>query len=77
MNRTYATLATDGATANLRFTLDEQELKCPIHPEAFSPVPNAWGRQGWTMARLDALADDELAAVLETAWRHAVPKRRR
>lgn len=72
--RIYATLAADRATANLKFTPDEQALKCLTHPQAFAPVPNAWGTQGWTTARLDALTDDELAAALETAWRHAVPK---
>lgn len=72
--RTYATLAPDGATANLKFTPDEQALKCLTHGQAFSPVPNAWGRQGWTTARLDWLTEAELAAALETAWRHALPK---
>ena len=72
--RTYATLAADGATANLKLSPDEQALKCLTHPDAFSPVPNAWGQQGWTTARLDALTDDELAAALDTAWRHALPK---
>jgi len=34
-------------------------------------VPNAWGRQGWTTAQLDALNAKELAHALETAWKHA------
>ncbi|WP_376096452.1 MmcQ/YjbR family DNA-binding protein [Roseomonas sp. CCTCC AB2023176] len=72
--RTYATLAADGVTANLKFTPDEQALKCLTHAEAFAPVPNAWGRQGWTTAQLDRLTDAELGAALETAWRHALPK---
>ena len=25
-------------------------------PEAFAPVPNAWGRQGWTTAILSKLS---------------------
>ena len=72
--RTYATLAADGATANLNLAPDEQSLKCLTHPAAFAPVPNAWGRAGWTTATLAALTDDELAAALETAWRHALPR---
>ena len=43
VRRIYATLAADGRTANLMFTPDEQALKCTVAPEAFSPVPNAWG----------------------------------
>ncbi|MBI5113572.1 MAG: MmcQ/YjbR family DNA-binding protein [Rhodovulum sp.] len=74
--RTYATLAADGLTANLAYTPDEQALKCTVAPEAFAPVPNAFGTGGWTTVTLAALSPDELAAALETAWRHAVPARR-
>ncbi len=42
----------------------------------FEPVPNAWGRQGWTTVRLAALARNELDAVPRLAWQHAVPKKR-
>jgi len=68
------TLAADGKTANFKFTPDEQEFKCMLAPEAFAPVPNAWGRQGWTTATLSKLKPAELKAALETAWQHAVPK---
>ena len=69
--RIYVTLAADGLTANFKYTPDEQELKCLTAPDAFSPVPNAWGRQGWTTATLAPLTVDELRNALETAWRHA------
>jgi hypothetical protein len=77
VSRIYVTLAADGRTANFKFTSDEQELKCLVAPEAFAPVPNAWGQQGWTTARLSALGAADLKAALETAWRHAVPKKPR
>ena len=73
--RIYATLAADGRTANLKLVLDEQQLKCLTAPAAFKPVPNAWGRQGWTSVTLSQLPAAELQAALETAWRHAVPKK--
>jgi hypothetical protein len=76
--RIYVTLAPDGRTANFKFTPDEQEFKCMMAPEAFSPIPNAFGRQGWTTANLSKLGATELRSALETAWAHAVkkPKRR-
>ena len=74
--RIYVTLAADGRTANFKFTPDEQEFKCMMAPEAFSPIPNAWGRQGWTAAKLSALTIDDLTAALEMAWQHAQPKKR-
>ena len=76
VKRIFATLAADGRTANLKLSPDEQELKCTVAPEAFSPVPNAWGKQGWTTALLAALSPDELNHALRMAWAHAVPKRR-
>ena len=75
--RIYVTLAPDGLTANFRFTPDEQEFRCMLAPAAFAPVPGAWGEQGATTARLSELSPEELAAALETAWRHALPKKRR
>ena len=73
--RIYVTLAADGRTANFRFMADEQELKCLVAPKAFAPVPNAWGKQGWTTAKLSALTAAELRNALEMAWAHAVPKK--
>jgi hypothetical protein len=77
--RTFVTLSADGATANIRFTPEEQEFKCLLAPDAFSPIPNAWGRQGWTAADLSRLDETELASALQTAWSHGVgkPSRRR
>jgi YjbR len=74
--RIYATLVPDGLTANLKLTPDEQGLKCLTPPDAFEPVTNAWGKQGWTTARLAALSREELEAALRLAWQHAMSKKR-
>ena len=66
---TFATLAADGLSANFRFSFEDQQLKCAVAPEAFAPLPNAWGRQGWTEGRLAALTQEELRVALELAWR--------
>jgi hypothetical protein len=46
-----------------------------LAPDAFTPVPNAWGRQGWTTANLSDLSAEELKSALEMAWAHALPKK--
>jgi len=76
VERIYATLAADGRPVNFKFAPDEQELKCLVAPEAFAPVPNAWGKQGWTTATLAKLTVPELRSALEIAGRHALPKKR-
>jgi hypothetical protein len=75
VRRIYATLAPDGKTANLMLSPDEQALKCELAPEAFRPVPNAWGTRGATTATLSALRIPELHDALTIAWRHAVPQK--
>ena len=77
--RIYVTLTADGRTANFRFPPEEQELKCLTAPDVFAPIPNAWGRQGWTTATLARLSAAELESVLRIAWSAALakPSRRR
>ena len=75
--RIYVTLAADGKTANFMFTPEQQEFKCMMAPEAFVPVPNAWGKRGATTAILSNLTTAELEDALHTAWRQAVSKRAR
>ena len=73
--RTYVTLATDGLSANFKFTPEEQEFKCLLAPECFVPVPGGWGPQGWTCATLGAMREAELKAALALAHAHAVAKK--
>ena len=71
---TFATLAPDRLSANLKFAPDEQALKCEVAPDAFAPVPNAWGAKGWTVATLAKLSEAELKAALAMAYAHAAPR---
>ena len=71
---TFATLGPDGLTANIKLLPDEQALKCLVAAEAFSAIPNGWGRMGWTTATLSALTVAELEDVLRIAWQHASQK---
>ena len=71
---TFATLAADELSVNFKFAPDEQALKCAVAPDAFAPVDNAWGRQGWTRATLSALSEPELRAAVEMAWRRGAAK---
>lgn len=74
VRRVYVTLAGDEKTANFWFTPEEQEMKCAIYPDAFAPLPNKWGAQGWTRCTLSKLTRDELRVALETAYAHGAAK---
>ena len=73
--RIYVTLAGDGRTANFMFTPDEQAFKCMLAPDAFQPIPNAWGRKGATTATLSKLSKAELKSALEMAYAHGAAKK--
>ena len=77
VKRIYVTLAAGEKTANFMFSPEEQEFKCMMAPEAFAPVPNAWGKRGATTAILSKLTIVELEDALRTAWRRAMSKRAR
>ena len=46
VKRIYVTLTTDGGTANLKFTPDEQEFKYMLAPEVFAPDAERLGQAG-------------------------------
>ena len=73
--RTYVTLAADGKSANFKFAPDEQEMKCMLLPEAFTPLPGGWGRKGWTIGTLAALSRDDLRAAVAIAYAHGAAKK--
>jgi len=75
VKRTFATLAADGLSANLKFTPEEQELKCLVAPQIFQAIDNGWGRQGWTTMTLASATEADIAAALELAHAHALPVR--
>jgi hypothetical protein len=69
--RIFATLAADGASANLCLTPDDQEHWCERLPDAVSPVPNRWGARGWTTVRLNRIDPADLETLLRIAWARA------
>ncbi len=72
--RIFVTLAADGRTANFKFTPDQQEFKCTLAPEVFTPVPGGWGRMGYTTAILERLGEAELRDALGLAYGNAAPR---
>ncbi|PCC68738.1 YjbR protein [Nannocystis exedens] len=75
--RIFATLPTDGATANLQLERDLQEALCEAKPEAFAPVPGGWGRMGYTTVNLRVVSEKDLLPVLTEAHaRASEPKKK-
>src|SRR3954465_3983975 len=69
-NKVFATLGyPDESWAMVRLMPEQQEDFIALAPEAFQPATGAWGRQGSTLVRLDAVDLETLENALAAAWR--------
>lgn len=64
----------DGETAVVKVDKGEKQLLMEAEPEIFFETPHYEG-WGYFLVRLSAISEDELAEVVEDAWRLAAPKR--
>ena len=72
----FATLGWPHAAFGMvKLAPEDQELLVEAEPAVFVPVKGAWGRQGCTNVRLDAVSEPTLRSALVKAWRRAAPKR--
>lgn len=64
----YATF--DERTNLLCVKLNEadQSVFCAFKKELIYPVPNSWGKQGWTLADTKQIPAEMLKDLLHTAW---------
>ena len=73
--RIFATLGyPDNKWGAVTLTPDQQRSFLRDHPGVFVPAAGAWGEQGSTTVRLDAIDEESLGEALTVAWRNAVQK---
>jgi len=70
--RIFATLQPDGQRGMVKLTPDQQHEVIASSPSTFEPASGAWGRQGCTMVRLDAVDESTLGEAMTLAWQNAV-----
>jgi hypothetical protein len=74
--RVFASLHHDRVWGMVKLTPDQQRDFLRDQPNAFEPESGAWGRQGCTAVRLDAVDEDALGEALTLAWQNCAPKKR-
>ena len=73
--RIFATLGyPDDKWGMVSLTPDQQQSWVRTHPSGFAPVKGAWGEQGATSVRLQAVEEEALGEAMTQAWRNAVEK---
>ena len=70
----FARLRDDDSVIVAKVDKGEKELLIRSETEVFLQTPNYEG-YGYVLVRLAAIEEDELAEVVEDAWRLAAPKR--
>jgi len=65
----FATISFKDKTLNVRFTPQAQFIFCPPQSDVIFPIPNAWGKQGWTTINLNKANKKLVKSVLEEAYR--------
>ena len=70
----FSTLTADGEQVMVKLPLEIKAAVEQAHPEAFVPLPGAWGRSGATLLVIAAMKDDTLADLVRLAWRQVAPK---
>ncbi len=72
--RIFATLHRDLESGMVKLTPGQQREVVQQAPAAFSPEAGAWGLQGCTAVRLDAVDEEALGKAMTLAWQNAMSK---
>ena len=73
-NRIFATLHADNKWGMVILTPEQQQQFMADAPDVFVPESGAWGRQGCTAVKLDAVEEELLGEAMTLAWRNRIEK---
>ena len=65
----FATLDEVHKKATLKFSASDQSVFCLVDQSAIYPVPNKWGKQGWTIFELAKINSELMQDALHTAYK--------
>ena len=71
----FSTMTADGEQVMVKLPLEIKAAVEQAHPDAFVPLPGAWGRSGATLLVIAAMKDDEMADLVRLAWKQVAPKK--
>ena len=71
----FATLNVKENRACLKLSETDQSVFCAFDKEVMYPVPNKWGKQGWTLVNLKKIRKDMFADALTCAYCEVAPEK--
>ena len=73
--RIFATLDIKNHQACIKLSEIDQNVFSSFDRSIIFPVPNKWGKQGWTFVNLQKIRKDMFVDALTTAYCEVAPKR--
>ena len=70
----FATAVPEHTRATVKLSLADQDIFCTFDESVIYPVPNKWGKQGWTHINLQIVNEEMLTEILKTAYCETAPK---
>jgi len=61
--------------ACLKLSKKEQDLFSLFDSELIFPVPNKWGKQGWTLAKIEDLEQEMIKDLLSASFNNVAPEK--
>jgi predicted DNA-binding protein (MmcQ/YjbR family) len=73
----FATLDEVKGIATLKFSEIDQSVFCSYDKAIIYPVPNKWGKQGWTHVVLKKIPKEMIVDALNTAYKQVLESRKK
>lgn len=71
----FATLNLKEKRATIRLSPEEQDLFCVFDKNVMYPVPNKWGKQGWTHINLKTIPKEMFIDAMNAAYLQITSKK--
>ncbi len=71
--KVFATLNEKEHRATVKLNAVDQSAFCSFDSKVVFPVPNAWGKQGWTHINLQLIQEETLLDLLTCAYCQVAP----
>lgn len=71
----FATMNEPEQRMTVRLSHIDQDVFCSFNKNVIYPVPNAWGKQGWTHVNLRTIRKEMLKDILTVSYCTVAPKR--
>ena len=70
----FATAVPQQNRATVKLSPADQDIFCTFDSTVIYPVPNKWGKQGWTHINLQAVKQEMLTEIVKAAYCEVAPK---